>query len=237
MNSSNINLCLGPESFCYWGRWECGLRLALRLAPTPLPAQAQIDYIPSQERGGGAYDHMRKCFVYGGGVMPGWRARLVHCREPKKGQQKVQLYYEDDPLCTSRYIIYLCAQGSDWQTGTIQSRSTASYISCKKQLLSYRDEKTNNVSQNFAILQLHRIFRNMYYQIQQELLICCYVNASTCQGCVYLLILDTMKIGSCFTFKATEIFVVIVTFFLTRDALTRNGDETAKMVCQYSRSR
>ena len=28
---------------------------------------------------------------------------LVRCREPNTGQQKVQLYYEDDPLCPSKY--------------------------------------------------------------------------------------------------------------------------------------
>ena len=33
---------------------------------------------------------------------------VVRCQEPKTGQQKVQLYYEDDPLCPSKYIIYLC---------------------------------------------------------------------------------------------------------------------------------
>ena len=33
---------------------------------------------------------------------------LVRCREPYTGQQKVQLYYEEDPLCPSNYIMYLC---------------------------------------------------------------------------------------------------------------------------------
>ena len=33
----------------------------------------------------------------------------VQCQEPKTGQQKVQLYYEDDPLCPSSFIIYLCS--------------------------------------------------------------------------------------------------------------------------------
>ena len=35
---------------------------------------------------------------------------LVHTlsrREPKTGQQKVQLFYEDDPLCPSSYTYYL----------------------------------------------------------------------------------------------------------------------------------
>ena len=36
-------------------------------------------------------------------------ASTVHCRELKTGQQKVQLYYADDPLCLSRYITYLLA--------------------------------------------------------------------------------------------------------------------------------
>ena len=35
------------------------------------------------------------------------RCWLVHCQEPKTGQQKVQLKYKDDPLCPS-YLIYLC---------------------------------------------------------------------------------------------------------------------------------
>ena len=37
-----------------------------------------------------------------------YRFCQVQCREPKTGQQKVQLYYEDDPLWPSRYMIYLC---------------------------------------------------------------------------------------------------------------------------------
>ena len=32
------------------------------------------------------------------------RCWLAPCREPKTGQQKVQRYYEDDPLCPSSYI-------------------------------------------------------------------------------------------------------------------------------------
>ena len=32
----------------------------------------------------------------------------VQGREPKTGQQKVQLYYKDEPFSLSRYIIYLC---------------------------------------------------------------------------------------------------------------------------------
>ena len=32
----------------------------------------------------------------------------VQCREPKTGQQKVQLYDKDDPLCPSCYTVYLC---------------------------------------------------------------------------------------------------------------------------------
>ena len=42
------------------------------------------------------YDHIRTLFVYGGGVMPGWRARSG-VGMYKTGQQKVQLYYEDLP--------------------------------------------------------------------------------------------------------------------------------------------
>ena len=34
--------------------------------------------------------------------------KYMQCREPKTGQLKVELYYEDDPLCPSGYIIYLC---------------------------------------------------------------------------------------------------------------------------------
>ena len=29
------------------------------------------------------------------------------CREPKTGQQKIQLYYDEDPLCPSSYITVL----------------------------------------------------------------------------------------------------------------------------------
>ena len=46
--------------------------------------------------------------MYGGGVMPGRRAGTVvskNAESPKTGQQKVQLYYEDDPVCPSRYIM------------------------------------------------------------------------------------------------------------------------------------
>ena len=50
------------------------------------------------------HDHIRTCFVYGGGVM---RGRQAQCREPKTGQQKAQLYYEGNPLCPSGYIIYI----------------------------------------------------------------------------------------------------------------------------------
>ena len=47
--------------------------------------------------------------MYGGGVMP-VRQGQVQCQEPKTGQQKAHLYYEVDPLCPSRYIIYLWLQ-------------------------------------------------------------------------------------------------------------------------------
>ena len=47
-------------------------------------------------------------------VRPAGRVKCwqVQSREPKTGQQKVQLY-EDDPLCPSRYIIYLCSPGTE----------------------------------------------------------------------------------------------------------------------------
>ena len=34
-------------------------------------------------------------------------ASTVNCREPKSGQEMVQLCYKDDLICPSRYIIYL----------------------------------------------------------------------------------------------------------------------------------
>ena len=37
----------------------------------------------------------------------------VQCQEPKIGQQKVELCYKDNPLCPSRYFIYLC-RGRTW---------------------------------------------------------------------------------------------------------------------------
>ena len=37
-----------------------------------------------------------------------WQVQVKgQCWEPKTGQQKVHLYYEDDPLCPSSYIIYM----------------------------------------------------------------------------------------------------------------------------------
>ena len=46
----------------------------------------------------------------GGGEMPGWRAGSgvvkYNAESPKQGQQKVQLFYEDAPLCPSKDIIY-----------------------------------------------------------------------------------------------------------------------------------
>ena len=56
------------------------------------------------------HDHIRTCFVYGGGVMPGWRAGLgvgkytVQCREPKTGHQKVQLY----SFTKTIHVAHLC---------------------------------------------------------------------------------------------------------------------------------
>ena len=31
---------------------------------------------------------------------------IVHCREPKTGQQKAQFYYEDDSLCPPIVILF-----------------------------------------------------------------------------------------------------------------------------------
>ena len=48
-------------------------------------------------------------------VMPAGRIRCwqeVQYQETKTEQQKVQLYYEDDPLCPSSYISYLWLQPS-----------------------------------------------------------------------------------------------------------------------------
>ena len=40
----------------------------------------------------------------------------VQCREPKTVQQKVQPFYEDDPLFPSRYnIIYLLYEQPSWE--------------------------------------------------------------------------------------------------------------------------
>ena len=45
--------------------------------------------------------------------MPGRRAGSgvgnYTAESPEQVQQKVQLYYEDNPLCPYRYIIYLCS--------------------------------------------------------------------------------------------------------------------------------
>ena len=48
--------------------------------------------------------------MYGGGGMPGRQAGSVvgkysTMHRAKTGQQKVQLYYEDDPLCLSTVVI------------------------------------------------------------------------------------------------------------------------------------
>ena len=58
------------------------------------------------------YDHIRTCFVYGGGVMPGragGQGQVLASTMPRiqTGQQKVQQYCGDDPLCPSKYINYL----------------------------------------------------------------------------------------------------------------------------------
>ena len=67
------------------------------------------------------------------------RCWKVQCREPKTGQQKVQLYYGDDPLCPSRFIIYLCCQYSATQykiQPTVQYNTkqniTVSLVAAKK---------------------------------------------------------------------------------------------------------
>ena len=54
---------------------------------------------------------------------PAGRVRCwqVQCREPKTGQHKFKLYYEDDPLCPSRYIIYLMLQVQTGPTVVVDS--------------------------------------------------------------------------------------------------------------------
>ena len=47
------------------------------------------------------------------------------CRELKTGQQKVQLYYEEDPLCPSSYIIYLL-----WKQHRIEGNGHKGYMTC-----------------------------------------------------------------------------------------------------------
>ena len=49
---------------------------------------------------------------------PAGRVRCwkVKCLEPKIGQQKVQLYNEDDPFYPSRYTIYQCCFPSCFPT-------------------------------------------------------------------------------------------------------------------------
>ena len=72
------------------------------------------------------------------------RCCQIQCPEPKTGQQKVQFYYEDDPLCPSSYIIYLWAPPTlDWgkdadsctsQVGITKAHCNKKnhYTSCKK---------------------------------------------------------------------------------------------------------
>ena len=48
--------------------------------------------------------------MYSGGVKLG---RIVACPDNKTEQQKVELYYEDDPFCPSSYIIYPCSELSN----------------------------------------------------------------------------------------------------------------------------
>ena len=43
-----------------------------------------------------------------------WSNGKFNAESPKQGmQQKVELYYKDDPLCPSRFIIYLCPNCMD----------------------------------------------------------------------------------------------------------------------------
>ena len=51
------------------------------------------------------------------------------CREPKTGQQKIQLYYDEDPLCPSSYITvpyYLCFKLSTYMV----NHSLQKHVSC-----------------------------------------------------------------------------------------------------------
>ena len=92
-----------------------------------------------------------------------WQVR----QEPKTGQQKVQLYYQDDPVCPSRYIMtYLLHRAGAlavcwqvWPTGeletatplTIQADAPAApptsvmtaLISWDHRMMNYKERKAN----------------------------------------------------------------------------------------------
>ena len=59
------------------------------------------------------FDHIKTCFVYGGGVMQGQRAGQVFwqvkCREPKTGRQKIQLHYMVTFHFANRGILFIYA--------------------------------------------------------------------------------------------------------------------------------
>ena len=51
--------------------------------------------------------------------------RVKDCRKPKTGQQKVELYYKDNPLCPSSYIIHLCPLLCDFDIHLLVTDKTA----------------------------------------------------------------------------------------------------------------
>ena len=60
---------------------------------------------------------VQRCIVAGpapAGRVRFWQVYIVQCQELKTGQKKFQLYryYENGPLCPSRYIIYLWVSGT-----------------------------------------------------------------------------------------------------------------------------
>ena len=65
---------------------------------------------------------MERCRAGGQGQV--LASTLVQCQEPKKEQQKVDLYYEDDPFCPSGYNVSLCpiqtckVQSKVWRTSS-----------------------------------------------------------------------------------------------------------------------
>ena len=88
---------LSLEHFCLWGRFVSGTFCSLGL----------WDFLSI---GTFCLGTFWMCIVMPGrrtGSAVGKYMHTVKCREPKTGHQKVQLYYEDDPLCPSRYVYYL----------------------------------------------------------------------------------------------------------------------------------